>query len=224
MKRLLFLILALLVSACGSASESGAATEEPLSTIVLPNQIETERITPTPLPTAQATLAITTFETTESNGFDLEAITSFALVPGNRAAGEPAPDFTARLLGGGTFTLSKELGTYWLILPTALGCGECAYSLYLLGNAQPENPASLNILVLDIYQPDLPEYWQSYAEAINKPNYRWAVVDTPTFMEDYDIYGLGTFLVVDPEGKLVFQTDSPPPLELLRHLFTLASK
>lgn len=145
-------------------------------------------------------------------------------MPGNRATGETAPDFTARLLGGNSFVLSKELGKYWLVLPTAFGCGECAYSLYLLSQVPPQDPVDLHILVLDIYQPDLPEYWQSYADEINLPYYHWAVLDTPTFMEDYDIYGLGAFLVIDPNGRLVFQSDSPPPPELIRHLFTLASK
>lgn len=51
----------------------------------------------------------------------------------------------------------------------------------------------------------------------------WSVLDTSTFMEDYDIYGLGTFLVIDPDGRLVFQSDSPPPSELIRHFYTLAS-
>ena len=142
--------------------------------------------------------------------------------PGNQATGQPAADFTARLLGGNTFVLSKEQEKYWLVLPTAFGCGECEYSLYLLSQAQPQNPARLNVLVLDIYQPDLPEYWQSYAEAIDQPNYFWAVLDTSTFMEDYGIYGLGTFLVVDPDGRLVFQSDSPPPPEYIAHLFKLA--
>ncbi len=97
------------------------------------------------------------------------------------------------------------------------------YSLSMLSQAQPQDSSSLNVLVLNIYQPDLPEYWQSYAEAINQPGYLWAVLDTPTFMEDYDIYGLGAFLVIDPDGRLVFQTDSPPPPELVRHLYALAS-
>jgi hypothetical protein len=222
MKRLLLLILIMLLTACGSASKSSLATEEPVSTIALPTQTEIENIIPTPLPTPQATLSIITSSSPESNDVPIDAITSFAQLPGNQATGEPAPDFTARLLGGGTFVLSKERGKYWLVLPTTFGCGECAYSLYLLSQAQPEDPVNLNILVLDIYQPDLPEYWQSYADAINQPYYHWAVVDTPTFMEDYDIYGLGTFLVIDPDGRLVFQSSPPPPPEYITELFTLA--
>lgn len=221
MKRLFAPFLLMFLAACGS-TEPALPTVEPLSaTDTPPTQAASVIETPTPLPTPQATLSIAA---PESNEISLDGVTSFDQVPGNRATGQPAADFTARLFGGGTFVLSKELGKYLLVLPTSFGCGECAYSLYLLGEeAKTQNPDSMNVLVLDIYIPDLPEYWQSYADAIDQPNYRWAVLDTPTFMEDYDIYGLGTFLVIDPDGRLVFQTDSPPPPEYIRHLYTLAS-
>lgn len=222
MRRLLFLFPLFFLAACGSAPKAVSEPVEPASTSTssIPAKIETA--IPTSSPTAQPTLSILTFDSPGTDNVPLETITSFAEMPGNLATGQPAPDFSARLLGGGRFDLSKERGKYWLILPTAIGCGECLYSLNLLRQAQPESPASLNILVLDIYQPDLPEYWQSYADAINQPNYRWAVLDTPTFMEDYDIYRLGTFLVIDPDGKLVFHSDSPLPPEHIAHLFKLA--
>lgn len=221
MKRPLILLPIMLLTACGSTEQSFSTVEAPTPTVLTPVSSEIETVILTPLPTPQATLSIPSF----GSGYEdisLDTITSFAQMVGNRATGQPAPDFTARLLGGGVFVLSKELGKYLLVLPTSFGCGECTYSLYLLTEeAKPENPDSINVLVLDIYIPDLPEYWQSYAEAINQPNYRWAVLDTPTFLEDYDVYGLGTFLVIDPSGKLVFHSDVPPP-EVIRHLFTLA--
>jgi hypothetical protein len=220
MKRLLILVALVLLTACSAPEVSDLAVENP--TLTIPPFETAILATPTTLPTAQPTLSIAVFESPATDDISLEAITSFEQMPGNRATNQPAADFTARLLGGGTFVLSKERGKYWLVLPTSFGCGECTYSLYLLSQVQAQDPASLNILVLDIYQPDLPEYWQSYADAINQPNYFWAVLDTPTFMEDYDIYGLGTFLVIDPDGRLVFQSDSPPPTEYIAHLFTLA--
>lgn len=221
MKRLVATLLLLFLAACGSAEPATSAVES-LPATAAP-AIATVSVTDTPgsRSTPQATLSIAPLE---SNEISLDGVTSFDQMTGNRATGEPAPEFTARLLGGGTFVLSKELGKYLLVLPTSFGCGECTYSLYLLSEeAKPKDPDSMNILVLDIYVPDLPEYWQSYAEAINQPNYRWAVLDTPTFLEDYDVYGLGTFLVIDPDGKLVFRSDVPPPPEVIRHLFTLAS-
>lgn len=212
MKRLLILFLYVFLTACGPASK-------PVSTrSTLPIEIST--ITPMPLQTPQATLSIVPFSSPQSNDVLLETITSFAQMPGNLAKGQPAPDFSARLLGGDTFVLSKEQGKYWLVIPTAIGCGECEYSLSLLRQAQPRNPASLHVLVLDIYQPDLPTYWQSYADA--SPNYLYAVVDTPSFMEDYNLYGLGAFLVIDTDGRLVFQSDSAPSPEYITHLFKLA--
>lgn len=224
MKRLLILLLLMLLSACGSDEKSVSTVEASVATIVSPSPTAIETIAPTPLPTPQPTLSIAPFGLSGSEDISLDTITSFAQMPGNRATGQPAPDFTARLLGGSTFVLSKELGKYLLVLPTSFGCGECTYSLYLLSEeAKTQNPNSMDVLVLDIYIPDLPEYWQSYADAINQPNYRWAVLDTPTFLEDYDTYGLGTFLVIDPDGKLVFHSDVPPPPEVIHHLFTLAS-
>lgn len=224
MKCLFALFLMLFLVACGSNESALPAVESPLATAAPSVAAVSVTETPSSRSTPQATLAIAPLESLGNNEISLEGVTNFDQMPGNRATGQPAADFTARLLGGGTFVLSKELGKYLLILPTSFGCGECTYSLYLLTEkAKPENPDSMNVLVLDIYIPDLPEYWQSYADAINQPNYRWAVLDTPTFLEDYDIYGLGTFLVIDPDGRLVFQTDSPPPPEVIRHLFTLAS-
>jgi len=226
MKRLFIPFLLMFLAACGSPESAlPTPTVEPLSaTDMPPTQTVSVIETPTPLPTPQATLSIAPLDSFGGNEISLEGITSFDQMPGNRATGQPAADFTARLLGGGTFVLSKELGKYLLVLPTSFGCGECVYSLYLLGEeTKTQNPDSMNILVLDIYIPDLPEYWQSYADAINQPNYRWAVLDTPTFLEDYDVYGLGTFLVIDPVGKLVFHSDVSPPPEVIRHLFTLAS-
>lgn len=224
MKRLLIPFLSIFLVACGS-TEAALPGVEPSSTTATPSiPTVSATITPTSLPTAQATLSIAPLDSFGGNEISLEGVTSFDKMPGNRAINQLAPDFTARLLGGSTFVLSKELGKYLLVLPTSFGCGECTYSLYLLGEeAKSQDPEIMNILVLDIYTPDLPEYWQSYADSINQPNYRWAVLDTPTFLEDYDVYGLGTFLVIDPVGKLVFHSDVPPPPEVIRHLFTLAS-
>ncbi|MCI0550206.1 MAG: hypothetical protein L0287_04565 [Anaerolineae bacterium] len=222
MRHLLIPILLVLLVACAPPLETASQINQPVPTISSTVLAEAKVATSTPLPTPQATLSIITFGSPGFEDVPVETITSFAEIPGNQATGQPAADFTARLLGGGTFVLSEERGKYWLVLPTALGCGDCMYSLYLLDQAQPQNPASLNILVLNVYQPDLPEYWLSLAEAIDQPNYFWAALDTPTFLEDYAIYGLGTFLVIDPNGKLVFQSDSPPPPEYIAHLFELA--
>lgn len=221
MKRPLVPFLLMFLAACGSTEPALPAVEPSFATATPPVTTIFATKTPTSLPASQATVSTAPFG---GNEISLKGVTNFDQMPGNRATGQPAADFTARLLGGGTFVLSKELGKYLLVLPTSFGCGECTYSLYLLSEeAKPQNPDSMNILILDIYIPDLPEYWQSYADAINQPNYRWAVLDTPTFLEDYDVYGLGTFLVIDPDGKLVFHSDVPPPPEVIRHLFTLAS-
>lgn len=98
------------------------------------------------------------------------------------------------------------------------------FSLNLLKQATPARGGNLNVLVLDIYQPDQPEYWQTYADYFGNQDYLWSVVDTNTFIEDYEIFGLGSFLVIDPHGKLVFRSDFPPRMEYISHMFTLASR
>ncbi len=152
----------------------------------------------------------------------MEDITSFAQFPDNRATNSPAPDFSARLLEGGDFVLSAERGTYWLILPTSMGCGECMYSLSMVSQAQPEEPSALNVLVLDIYEPDDPAYWGDYRTYFDDLEARWGVVNQAAdFLAAYGIFGLGDFLIVDPQGRLVYQSDSPPPFPYVQHFFTL---
>ena len=228
------IVLVLLFTACTTletpattfAPQTDIPTPLPETTEVTPAATSTTALeSPFTLPTPEATLALfDPLNPPRTGDVSLEGITSFALLPDNRAGGESAADFRARLLGGGTFTLSEQRGKYWLVLPTALGCGECMFSLSLLSQAAPEEGGNLNVLVLDIYQPDQPEYWQIYADYFGNPDYLWSVVDTTAFMEDYKIFGLGTFLVIDPLGKLVFRSDFPPRVEYISHMYTLASR
>jgi hypothetical protein len=78
--------------------------------------------------------------------------------------------------------------------------------------------------VLDIYQPDSPDYWQAYADYFGNPPFVWGVLDTANFMQDYAVVGLGSVLVIDPAGRLVYRASTSPRSEYLAHLFVLADR
>ena len=209
------------------AEPSITATEqvEPANTSTTPPDPVTLSPTasPTPQPTPEATLSLTEpLSPPQPDEVSLEGITSFALLPDNIAQGEPAPDFSARLLGGEIFTLSENIGAYWLVLPTTIGCGECMFSLSMVTYAQPIEDNKLNVLVVDIVESNQPEYWEAYFGLFEGLETQWSVVNSSDFVVDYDIFGLGTFLVIDPQGNLVYRSNSPPRVEYIERMFTLA--
>lgn len=232
----LFIAWLLVLAACapvleesvrGTGSESAlqVPATSPLPTSPAAGSTEAAPAAPTMLPTPEATLAVfNPLSPPRPDDVSVEHITSFALLPDNRANGQAAPDFSARLMGGGTFTLSEARGSYWLVLPTAMGCGECMFSLGMLTQALPVEKSNLNVLVLDIYEPDQPEYWLGYLGYFEGLEAQWSVVNGGTFVVDYEIFGLGNFLVIDPDGALVYHSDSPPRLEYITHMFTLANR
>ncbi len=148
----------------------------------------------------------------------------FAEMRDNLARGEPAPDFDARALGNSTFNLSAQSGSYVLVVPTAIGCGECVFTMDQLAAAFPDyGDQNLKLILLNMYPEDVPESWNAYAEAFPDLDAIWGVVSSIDFVVDYNIRSLGTILLVDPEGKLVFRSNYPLIEDELRQLFTLAT-
>ncbi len=193
----------------------------PSAAVALPSATASPFLTSTPTATPVPPVSP---QPSQPDDVPLEGITTFAELPGNRANGGPAPDFSARLMGGGEFVLSEHRGAYWLILPTSMGCGECMYSLSMVTKAQPPANGALHVLVLDIYEPDDPQYWSAYLSLFKGLKAHWGVVNRASeFMAHYHISGLGAFLVIDPEGRLVYQVGSPPRLEHIQRLFALAA-
>ncbi len=220
MKRFLLLgLFAILLPACAAAPLPAAPTQEPVPAV-------------SPLPGFDPTDPEVVF----GDGLEtsplfqplqpemLVSVADLADLPGNAAAGEAAPDFAAHLVGGETFTLAAQQGTPVLIIPTALGCAECVANLRGLAVVYPDfRGRGLTVLVLDIVSGDEPEMWQRFADYLNEPDILWGVVASPQFAADYDILSLGTVLLVNAEGRLVFRSENPLTADGFRQLLDLAT-
>ncbi|MFQ5924211.1 MAG: peroxiredoxin family protein [Anaerolineales bacterium] len=148
----------------------------------------------------------------------------FAEMRDNLASGELAPDFEIRALGHSTFRLSAQRGVYVLVVPTAIGCGECVFTMNQLAAAYPDyRDDNLKLVLINLYPEDVPESWNSYVAAYPDLDAIWGVVSSIDFVIDYDIRSLGTILLVDPEGRVVFRSDYPLIEDELRQLLGLAT-
>lgn len=154
----------------------------------------------------------------------LVSVSSLADLPGNVATREIAADFEAHLVGGDTFTLAEQKGTAVLIIPTALGCAECVTNLRNLADVYPDyRGRGLKVLVLDLVVGDAPDVWQRFADYLAEPDIIWSVAASPQFAVDYDILNLGTVLLVDASGNLVFRNENPLSADSFRQLLDLAT-
>lgn len=151
-------------------------------------------------------------------------IASFADYPGNVANGEAAPNFTAKVMGG-TFTLSEQRGSFVLLFPTIVGCGDCLFTTEELSAAYPDyRGRGIKVVILNLYPGDTPESWGPFADYIGEPEFIWGIVESTDFVVDYNIATLGTILFIDPDGKLVFRSDYPVVVDGFRDLFDLATQ
>jgi hypothetical protein len=229
MKQLALLVtLALLAAACGLA----ALTPTALPTVPFtPTTLPPTALPPTPTPPPpEPTIVLTPVPSIQSllptvGPNVLASVTTFADLPGNVATGAPAPDFTARLPGGDTFTLSKQRGSSVLLFPTIVGCGDCIFSLQEMTGAYPDyRGRGLKVVILNLYPEDTPETWQPFADYFAEPEFIWGVVSSTGFVVDYNLISSGTTLLVDPEGNLVFRSDYPLVADGFRQLFELAAR
>ncbi len=234
MKRLAILFaLALIVSACaGQPVTPTAPPPTPVVEAMLPPTVAptpttlppTVAPTPTPEPTAIPTVAPTLAVLPPTVGPGV-TVTSFADLPGNVANGETAPDFTARILGGSKFTLSKQRGSPVLLFPTVVGCGDCIFVMQEMTAAYPDyRGRGLKVVILNLYPEDVPETWQPFADYFAEPEFTWGVVNSTDFVVQYNITSLGTTMLVDPEGSLVFRREFPLLADEFRQLFDLTTR
>ena len=145
-----------------------------------------------------------------------------AAMEDNLATGQTAADFDVRALGGSTFNLSAQRGSYVLLYPTVVGCGDCVFTLSQLAAAYPEAGAeNLKVVIIDLFPEDVPEIWLEFVDLYSDLGFIWSVVNTTDFVIDYEIRSLGTVLVVDPQGKLVYRRNYPLVEDEFRQLFDL---
>ncbi len=181
---------------------------------------------PTPEPTAVPTVVPTVEILPPTVGPNpTVSVASFADFPGNVATGKAAPDFTARVLGGSTFTLSEQRSAPVLLFPTVVGCGDCIFVMQEITAAYPDyRGRGLKVVILNLYPEDVPETWQPFADYFAEPEFIWGVVNSTDFVVGYNIQSLGTTLLVDPDGKLVFRREYPLFADEFRQLFDLATR
>ncbi|MGH2625476.1 MAG: TlpA family protein disulfide reductase [Anaerolineales bacterium] len=127
------------------------------------------------------------------------------------------------MLGGGVFRLSEQRGAYVLLLPTVFGCGDCLANLTGLGPAYRDyRGRALEVVILDLYPGDEPEIWASYGEGMGEPEFAWGVIESTDFLIDYEMQTLGTILLIDPEGRIVFRSEYAMSSDGFRRLFEAA--
>lgn len=150
--------------------------------------------------------------------------TGFADIPGNVARGEDAPAFRAELMDRGPVTNVDWQGSYLLLIPSVAGCGECMVNLFELTEVYPDyKDTNLQVAFLSIYPADQPDVWRPLAANFPDLPIQWGTVD-PNFVTDYNIQGLGSVLLFDPQGRLVFRSDNALQAAGFKQLLALADQ
>ena len=230
-KFLLPLLLALITGACGASV--AAPSIQPEIEVKQEAAIEptakssVEEATPEPTAIPVPTLPAVIYEPEkEENLADTSIVAAnlgpLAALEDNLATGLPAPDLDIRALGNWTFNLSEQRGSYVLLYPTVVGCGDCVFTLAQLAAAYSEVGAEdLTVVIIDIFAGDIPEIWLEFVDQYSDMEFIWGVVNSTDFVIDYEIRSLGTILVVDPEGRLVYRRNYPLAEDEFRQLFDL---
>jgi hypothetical protein len=144
----------------------------------------------------------------------------FAAIPGNVADGEAAVDFNIHTLSGETIALSDLNSGYVLLLPTIPGCGECLMILNMVDLVYPDyRGQGVQVILLDLYSENDPGYWEFLANLFHEPEFIWGVVGSANFVVEYEITTLGTIILIDPNGNVVYRSEKLIPTDTFRQLF-----
>lgn len=136
-----------------------------------------------------------------------------SLGPGERLA----PDFTARLLGGGSFTLSQQRGQPVLILFTASWCAPCIPEVNKMAQLQERYGArGLRQLVLSVDPGDTEADFDGLRRRTSGGNLFWALDQGQQALRGYQIRAVDTKVLVDQRGRLIFTSIGPTPYETLQ--------
>jgi hypothetical protein len=204
------------VSAAAAAvrSPAPASTKPPTATLA-----PTVKIAPTSTPVVGLQL------TPLFVGPQISAtVTSFTDIPGNLADGSEHVTFRAVLMDRGPVSAADWQGSYLLLIPSVAGCGECMVNLYELTQVYSDyKDANVQVAFLSIYPGDTPDVWRPLAENFPDLSIQWGTID-PNFVVDYNVQGLGTVLMIDPQGRLVFRSNSPLQAVSYRQLLALTSQ
>lgn len=141
-----------------------------------------------------------------------------ASVPTSPPVGEgSAPDFTARLLGGGEFRLSQQQGKPVLVLFTASWCFDCIPEVDKLARLQEQfGPRGLQQLVLSVDPGDTETDCAGLRQHTNGPNLQWGLDSGQKATLAYKVRATDTKVLVDGRGQVVYRSVGATPFETLR--------
>lgn len=121
--------------------------------------------------------------------------------------------------------LSDRRGRYVLLLPTTPGCGPCMANLAILEDVYPHfRGRGVEVVFLDLYPEEQPGFWETTSREFSDSGYTWAAVASGDFVLEYAIKTLGTIILVDPQGNVVFRSNDVIRPETYRQLLELATE
>lgn len=117
-------------------------------------------------------------------------------------AGQMAPDFTLKDTNGKSLSLSDLKGKYVIIDFWGSWCVWCIRGMPKMKEYYKKYSDKLEILGVDCNDPE--QKWKDTVKRLELP---WKNVYNPKnsykILEDYDIQGFPTKILVDPQGKVV---------------------
>lgn len=132
-------------------------------------------------------------------------------------SGPQAPDFTVKLLEGGTFSLSQQAGRPVLILFTASWCAPCIPEVNNMASLHEEfDGRGLRQVVISVDPQDTADDLAVLRDRTRGQKLMWALDERQRALRAYGITATDTKVLVDAQGRIVFRSIGPTDLAVLR--------
>lgn len=143
----------------------------------------------------------------------------------NKVLGEgmPSPEFNNyRNFAGGTSSLKDFRGSFVYIDVWATWCGPCIYEIPYLEKLEKEfHDKNITFISLSIDSKRDEPKWEEMIKAKNMVGIQLLADNdyASQFVQDYFIYGIPRFILIDPQGNIVNYDAPRPSEEKLKTLF-----